>query len=221
MTDAVEAKLRADVARQTISLTLFDRRTGNLFSSLSTLTADGVLVTQPVNVGERNDLGASLAVQGPIVRGFTYSLNANLIDRRIERDFGIRTLQHSTSYSTTGQLDYRDGADGRRGADRVTVTANYSGPYDDGLVHRSSFFRASASWSHAITDRLSGVLTIDDLFGPTEFRSSTISDTALTRTAFRSDGPRYKLALTYSLGRPGQPQPPTPAAPPVPVPGVQ
>ena len=220
LTDAIEAKLRAEVARQTISLTLFDRRTDNLFSSLSTLTANGVLVTQPVNVGTRNDLGASLAVQGPIVRGFTYSLNANLIDRRIERDFGIRRVQQSTSYSATAQLDYRDGADGRRGADRVTVTANYSGPYDDGLVRRSSFFRASASWSHAITDRLSGVLTIDDLFGPTEFRSSTISDTALTRTAFRSDGPRYKLALTYSLGRPGQPQPPTPAAPSVPVPGV-
>jgi outer membrane receptor protein involved in Fe transport len=220
LTDAIEAKLRAELARQTISLTLFDRRTDNLFSSLSTLTADGVLVTQPVNVGTRNDLGASLAVQGPIVRGFSYSLNANLIGRRIERDFGIRRVQQSTSYSATAQLDYRDGADGRRGADRVTVTANYSGPYDDGLVRRSSFFRASASWSHAITDRLSGVLTIDDLFGPTEFRSSTISDTALTRTAFRSDGPRYKLALTYSLGRPGQPQPPTPAAPSVPVPGV-
>jgi len=220
LTDAVEAKLRAEVAHQTISLTLFDRRTDDLFSSLSTLTADGVLVTQPVNVGERNDLGASLAVQGQVVRGFTYSLNANLIDRRIERDFGTRLVQQSTSYSATAQLDYRDGADGRRGADRVTATANYSGPYDDGLVRRSAFFRAGASWSHAITDRLSAVVTIDDLFGPTEFRSRTLSDTALTRTTFRSDGPRYKLALTYSFGRPGQPQPPAPAAPSVPIPGV-
>jgi len=101
------------------------------------------------------------------------------------------------------------------------VTANYSGPYDDGLVRRSSFFRANASWSHAITDRLSGVLTIEDIFGPTESRSSTISDTALTRTTFRSDGPRFKLALTYSLGRPGQPQPPTPASPSLPLPGGQ
>jgi ferric enterobactin receptor len=218
LTDAVEAKLRTEVARQTISLTIFNRRTDDLFSSLSTLTDDGVLVTQPVNVGQRNDLGISVAAQGPFVRGFTYSLNANLIDRRIERDFGLLSEQRSTSYSATAQIDYRDGQDGRRGADRVTVTANYSGPYDDGLVRRSSFFRAGASWSHAITDRLSSVLTVDDLFGPTEFRSSTVSDTALTRTTFHSDGPRYKLALTYSLGRPGQPQPPAPAGPSVPVP---
>lgn len=72
-----------------------------------------------------------------------------------------------------------------------------------------------------ITDRLSGVLTVGDLFGPTESRSSTISDTAVTRTTFRSDGPRFKLALTYSLGRPGEPQPPAPASPSVPVPGAQ
>lgn len=222
LTDSLEAKLRAEVAHQTLSLTLFNRRTDNVFSSLSTLTDDGVLVTQPVNLGVRTDRGASLAIQGPIVRGLSYSANANLIDRRIEREnFGIRRIQQSTNYSATAQIDYRDGADGRRGADRVTVTANYSGPYDDGLVRRSPFFRASASWSHAITDRLSGVLTIDDLFGPTEFRSSTLSDSAASRTTFLSDGPRFKLALTYSLGRPGQPQAPTPASPSVPVPGAQ
>ncbi len=194
--------------------------TDDLFSFLSTLTDDGVLVTRPVNVGNRTDLGASLAVQGPIVRGLSYTLNANLIDRRIEQeDFGILGPQHSTNYSATAQIDYRDGTDGRRGADRVTVTANYSGPFDDGLVQRSSFFRVNASWSHAITDRLSGVVTIDDIFGPTETRARTISETAVTRTVNLSDGPRVKLALTYSLGRPGQPQPPAPATPAVPLPG--
>jgi ferric enterobactin receptor len=130
-------------------------------------------------------------------------------------------VQQSTNYSATGLLDYRDGADGRRGADRVTVTANFSGPYEDGLVRRSSFFRQSASWSHAVTDRLSAVATVDDVVGPTAFRSSTFSDTTLTRSTTFSDGPRLKLALTYSLGRPGQPQPPSPATPNVSIPGAQ
>jgi len=219
LTDALEAKARIEVAHQVATLTLFSRWTDNLFSTLFTLTDDGVLVSQPVNVGERIDRGASLALQGTIARGFTYTLNGNLIDRRIERDFGILRVQHTTNYTLSTQLDYRDGADGRRGADHVNLSLNYSGPYDDGLVSNSSFFRASASWSHFITDRLSGVVTIDDLFGPTEFRRSTISDTALTRTTNFSDGPRFKLGLTYSLGRPGQPQPPPAAGPSIPVPG--
>jgi ferric enterobactin receptor len=221
LTDAIEAKLRAETEGQTITLTLFHRRTENLFSNLATLTDDGVLVTQPVNVGDRTDIGAALAVQGPIVRGFTYSFNANLLDRRIERDFGILATQHSTNYSASAQIDYRDGQDGRRGADRVSVNLNYSGPYDDGLIRNSSFFRAGATWSHALTDRLSSIVTLEDIFGPTEFRRSTISNTALTRQTNWSDGPRVKFALTYSLGRPGQPQPPAPAAPAVPIPGAQ
>ena len=221
LTDSAEAKLRATFAGQTATLTLFDRRTDDLYSTLTTLTGDGVLISQPVNVGERTDRGAALAVQGPIVRGLAYTLNTNLIDRRIDREFGILREQHSTSYSANVQLDYRDGTDGRRGADRFSVSANYSGPYDDGLVRRSAFFRASASWSHFITDRLSSVVTVDDIFGPTEFRTRFLSDSALSRTISFSDGPRFKIALTYSLGPPGQPQPPAPASPSIPVPGVQ
>jgi outer membrane receptor protein involved in Fe transport len=221
LTDAFEARLRGEVAGQTVSLTLFNRRTDDLFSSLSTLTDDGLLVTQPVNVGTRNDLGASVAVQGSFLRGLSYTLNANLIDRLIETEFGPVREQKSTTYSGTAQLDYRDGQDGRRGADRISITATYSGPYDDGLLSRAAFFRASATWSHSITDRLSSVVTVDDVFGPTEFRTTTFSETALTRTTNFSDGPRFKVGLTYSLGRPGQPQPPTPAGPSIPIPGAQ
>jgi outer membrane receptor protein involved in Fe transport len=220
-TDAFEAKLRAQVARQTIALTLFNRRTDDLYSSLSTLTADGVLVSVPVNLGVRVDRGANLAAQGPMVRGLSYSINANLADRRIEQlDFGMRRLRQSANYSGNAQIDYRDGADGRRGADHVTLSAYYSGPYDDGLRRFSPSFRASASWSHAISDRLSAVLTIDDIFGPAEFRSVSFSDTVVSRTTSFSDGPRYKLALTYTLGPPGQPAAPAPSAPSVPGPGA-
>jgi ferric enterobactin receptor len=220
LTDAFEAKLRAQVARQTISLTMFNRRTDDLYSSLGTLTGEGVLLTVPVNLGVRVDRGVNLAAQGPIVRGLSYSINANLADRRIEqRDFGIARPRQTANYSGNAQIDYRDGADGRRHSDHVTLSAYYSGPYDDGLVRRSSFFRASASWSHAITDRLSAVLTIDDIFG-TRFRSIAFSDTVVSRQTSFSDGPRYKLALTYSLGPPGQPPAPAPSAPSVPGPGA-
>ncbi len=217
LTDSLEARVRGQIAGQNVSLTTFARLTDDLFSSLSTLTDEGLLITQQVNVGTRTDLGASIAVQGSLIQGLNYTLNGNLIDRSVERErFGIVSTARSTNYSATAQLDYRDGQDGRAGADRVTLTANFSGPYDDGLVQRSAFFRASASWSHAITDRLSSVVTVDDIFGPTEFRTSTFSDTALTRSTTFSDGPRFKLALTYSLGRPGQPQQPQPAGPSMP-----
>ena len=222
LTDAFEARLRGEVARQTVSLTLFHRRTDDLFSTFATLTPDGVLLTQPINVGERQDTGVSLAVQGTPLRGWSYNFNANLIDRRIDRDgFGFVGTVESSTYSATAVIDYRDGTDGQRGADRVTLSTTFSGPYDDGLVERAAFFRASASWSHAITDRLTSVLTVDDIFG-TEFETITLSNSVLARNRNFSDGPRVKFALTYSFGRRGQqplPQPQAPAVPPIPFPG--
>jgi ferric enterobactin receptor len=222
LTDAFEARLRGEVENQTISLTLFHRRTDDLFSTLGTLTPNGVLLTRPINVGERQDTGVALAVQGSPLRGWNYNINANLIDRRIDREgFGFAETVESSTYSATAVIDYRDGTDGRRGADRVTLNATFSGPYDDGFVRRASFFRASATWSHAITDRLTSVVTVDDIFG-TEFETTTFSNSVLARTRTFSDGPRFKLALTYSFGRRGQgpqpPQPQAPAAPPIPFP---
>jgi outer membrane receptor protein involved in Fe transport len=221
LTDAFEARFRADVARQTVSLTLFHRRTDDLFSTLATLRPDGVLLSRPINVGERQDTGVALAVQGSPLRGWSYNINANLIDRRIDQDIlGFTDTVQSSTYSATAQIDYRDGTDGKRGADRVTLNATFSGPYDDGLLRRAAFFRASASWSHAITDRLSSILTVDDIFG-TEFETTTFSNSVLTRTRTFSDGPRVKFGLTYSFGRRGQqpvPTPQAPAGPPIPIP---
>lgn len=221
LTDAFEARLRGQVAKQTVSLTLFHRRTEDLFSTLATLTDEGVLLTQPINVGERQDTGVSLAVQGSPLKGWSYNLNANLIDRRIDREgFGFPGTAESSTYSATAQVDYRDGTDGKAGADRVTLSTTFSGPYDDGLVERAAFFRASATWSHAITDRLQSVLTVDDIFG-TEFETTTFSNSVLSRTRSFSDGPRVKFALTYSFGARGQqplPQPQAPAGPPIPFP---
>ncbi|MFN3726138.1 MAG: TonB-dependent receptor [Allosphingosinicella sp.] len=223
LTDAFEARFRGEVARQTVSLTLFHRRTEDLFSTFGTLTPDGVFLTRPINVGERQDTGVAVAVQGTPLQGWSYNINANLIGRRIDQEFlGFTDSVESSTYSATAQVDYRDGADGRAGADRVTLNTTFSGPYDDGLVERAAFFRASASWSHAITDRLTSVLSVDDIFG-TEFETITFSNSVSSRVRNFSDGPRVKLALTYSFGRrgtgPQPPQPQAPAAPPIPFPG--
>lgn len=223
LTDAFEARFRGEVARQTVSLTLFHRRTDDLFSTFGTLTPDGVFLTRPINVGERQDTGVALAVQGSPLRGWSYNINANLIGRRIDQQFaGFTDSVGSSTYSATAQVDYRDGTDGRAGADRVTLNTTFSGPYDDGLVERAAFFRASASWSHAITDRLTSVLSVDDVFG-TEFETITFSNSVRSRVRNVSDGPRIKLALTYSFGRrgpgPQPPQPQAPSTPPIPFPG--
>ena len=218
MTDSYEAKAQARVARQTISLTAFSRRTGDLFSAFNSLDDNGVLVTRRINLGTRLDRGVSLAVQGPIASGLSYSLNANLADRRTRQ--GLEApIGPSAAYDATLQVDYRDGTDGRRGADHVTLTASHSGPTDYGLTRYSDYSLFNLSWSHAWTDRVSAVLSVNDILGPTAFRSVSTSANVVSRDTSRSGGPGVKLALTYSLGPLGQPPAPQGGPPPIPGPG--
>lgn len=97
------------------------------------------------------------------------------------------------------ELEYRDGIEGRRGADQVTIRLRYTGPIDHGLVRSSSFGSANASWSHAFTDRLSAVLTVSD-FIRSSVKITYLSNDIAWRQFDREAGPRFTLSLTRSLG---------------------
>ena len=53
-------------------------------------------------------------------------------------------------------------------------------------------------WSHALTGRLSSVLSASHSFGSSEVRMAGAE--VVSRTSSRAEGPRVTLALTYGLG---------------------
>jgi hypothetical protein len=205
ITGSFEAKLKGNKAKQDIEFTLYSRRTRDVQSSLAELDG-GVLVTRPVNLGNRLSRGASLSVRGPLGGGFRHSLSGNLTDQRISGgDLGLEPEGGGAQHSASAQIEYRDGVDGRRGADRVEIRARYSGSTSFGLLRVSSYVSANATWSHAFTDRLSGVLTISDFLGPPDIRITTRSGSTLSRSTDKTSGPRFTLSLTYSLKAPSRP----------------
>jgi hypothetical protein len=69
----------------------------------------------------------------------------------------------------------------------------------------SAFALATFTWSHAITDRLSGVLTITNLRLSQGRESITTGLTTQSRDLFAPTSPqRITLSLTWSFRRPGQ-----------------
>jgi outer membrane receptor protein involved in Fe transport len=202
LTDSFEAKLRAQLSGQSIELTAFSRRTGEYRSSLAELNDDGVLVIRSVNLGAQLSRGLNLVVQGPLGGGFSYALTGNLSDERIGRG-GVAAadlVRASTQYGASAQIEFRDGTEGRRHSDHIEIRARYSGPTEFGLVSSSSFVTASATWSHAFTDRLSGVLTVTDFIGPPTVRVRFVSDTTISRQFDRAADPRVTFSLSFSLG---------------------
>jgi ferric enterobactin receptor len=205
ITDSFEGKLKAQPAGQSIELTLFSRRTRDLRSSAAELTDDGVLILRPINLGAQTSRGLNLSLQGPLGSGFAYSLNGNLSDQSIDQNgVGGNFARANTRYGGSVQLEYRDGVEGRRGTDHIQLRLRYSGPFDLGLFRISSFFTSSASWSHAFTDRLSGVLAVSDPIGPPSIRTTYLSGDVVSRQTERAAGPRVTFSLTYSLNPPAR-----------------
>ena len=202
LTHAFEAKLTLKGKRRTVEMTAFSRHTSDLWSSLGTLDAAGVLTSRQVNFGTRLLRGASIAVQGTIGRSFSYSLNGNVADERLRSNGQVRAFAgEGTQYDAGVKLEYHDGQDGRRGADRVTLNARYSGPRFNGLLRVESYVHADASWSHGLSDRLSSVLKVSDLTGPFRFKSTSVSPDSFVRGTYGSRDRQITLSLSYSLGR--------------------
>jgi outer membrane receptor protein involved in Fe transport len=224
LTDSYEVRLRGNVARHNLELTIFRRATDDIWSFRGEVDPDGVLVTRPFNFGSQALTGAELSARGPLLTGLRYVLTANVSDQSLDQDAGgPLPSRHSATWSGTGQLEYKDGQDGRRGADRVNLTLRYFGPADTGFTRVNAFALATFTWSHAFTDRLSGVLTIANLRLSEGRETVTTGLTSQSRDLFAPPSPqRVTLSLTWSFRPPGQgprvQQQPQQPGPPIPVP---
>lgn len=205
LTDSFEAKLHATLTHHNLDLTIFRRTTDDIWSYRSDFAAEGVLVTRPFNFGTQGLTGGEISARGPLLRSLRYVLSANVADQSLDRDGGgPLAARHNASYSMTGQLEYKDGTDGRRGADRVNLTLRYFGANDTGFTRFSANASATATWSHAVTDRLSSVLTIADLRLTPPLEVTSISGTILAPDIYNRASPRVTLSLTWSFRPPGQ-----------------
>jgi outer membrane receptor protein involved in Fe transport len=201
ITDAYEVKLKGQFSGHSVELTGFSRRTEGYRTSASALNSEGIFVLQPINLGPLVSRGVNFEMRGPVARGLSYTVSGNLSDEQIGDAGAFANLVRTgPRYDVSAQLEYRDGAEGKRNSDRIEIRARYSGPFDTGLIGISSFTTANAVWSHAYTDRLSGVLTLSDFIGPPTIRTRYFSETLFSRQVDRAGGPRVTFSLTFSLG---------------------
>jgi outer membrane receptor protein involved in Fe transport len=201
ITDSFELKLSGQLSGQNVEITAFERLTHDFQGDLAELNADGVLISRTVNLGTEMSRGANLAVRGPIGGGFSYFVDANISDERIDNASPLVTVvRDGLRYGASATIEYRDGAEGRRGFDHIEVRARYLGPSRLGLASGAAIFSTGASWSHAFTERFSSVVQVSEFLGPPTTRYRQVSDTSISRQFERAGGPRITFSLTFSLG---------------------
>lgn len=220
-TDSYEGKLHAQLTHHSIDLTIFRRATDDVLSQRGELDPNGVLVFRPVNFGSQVLTGAELAARGPLLPGLRYVLTANVADNGLDQDGnGPLRMRHSSTWSGTAQLEYKDGQDGRRGSDRVNLTLRYFGPNDTGFSRTATIAVGGVTWTHGITDRLQSVATVQQVVLVDRFESVTTGATSQSREFRYPAWGRVSFSLTWSFRPPGQgPQVRQQPSGPPPIPG--
>jgi hypothetical protein len=162
-----------------------------------------VLVSRDVNLGTATSRGATLSLRGPLGAGFSYSFDGNLSDEQVDDAGALGAFaQTGLKYGASTTLEYHDGTEGRRDADHVEVNVRYTGPWRTGFLSIPAYVSGTARWSHALTDRLSSVVTVADFLGPPSPLARSVSDTTISLRRERPAGPRISFSLTFSLAPP-------------------
>ena len=158
-----------------------------------------------MNFGSQTLTGAELAARGPLLPGLRYVLTANVADNGLDLDgAGPLRARHSVTWAGSAQLEYKDGQDGRQGADRVNLTIRYFGPNDTGFTRTATIAVGTLAWTHGITDRLQSVATVQQVVLVDGFESVTTGATSLSREVRYPAWGRVSFSLTWSFRPPGQ-----------------
>lgn len=200
-TDAYEVKLTRTGKRASLDLTLYDREARGEVDWISRLTPEGASFSMPVNAGTVARRGGEASVRGPLGARLKYVVTANIYQREGEMfGDGVVRRQRELSYDGSLQLDYKAAAPAGAEAQQFQLSLRVSGP-GNGLQSRSSgWYRADFTWRRPLTKKVSGVLSVTDLFKTEKYRSRDWAPGYVDVSESRNAAPRVRLSLTYQIG---------------------
>ncbi len=209
LTDAYEANLTYQNQGRTLSLTLYDRISDDIFSPFTQTLIDGTILTTTVNAGTSEQRGLQAIARGPLSESWRYSATVNVMDRAF--DFlsgGTIERRNEFEYDGAVSLDYRDGDQNAIGADQLQFEVRFQGPRHTLQSDIDAFTVANITWRRKLTNRLYGTLTAQDIFASQDNINETTTDTYFERTVNESPGARVRFAITYQFGDGPQRPPP-------------
>jgi len=200
-TNAFEANLVFQDSARTYNVTFYDRISDGIISQISETRGDGVLITKPVNAGQSEQRGVQIIARAPVSQHWRYSVSANLLNRafNVLQD-GATVRRSELEYSGNAQLEYRDSNQSEAGADHFQFEVQFQGPQFYLQGERDDFVLANMTWRRRLTDRVSSVVTVQDVFDSRTNNNTLRTDTFYERSEGVFAGTVYRLALTYQFG---------------------
>lgn len=203
VTHAFEVHADKTIAKQAVGVTLYDRETRRTWDNFTRVTAGGVSVSSQINTGDSANRGAELSLRGPLGARWRYSATGNLFqsERQVLED-GRMVTDSQVRYAGNFQLDYKAAAGkAGRSPEQVQLALRYDSPERSFQGGSSTVANVDLTWRHALTRRVAAELTVTDLFDQFRYVSHLDSPQLIQDLEFRGSGRRFKLSLTYRLGK--------------------
>lgn len=197
-TNAFETRLEYRREKFSLDTTVYARQTTDAWSNSTELLSDLVFLTTYINTGERWERGAEFSARGQMGARWKYVVTANLMFNRQEVLVdGVAQPHDDFSYTAVSQLEYRTAPPDGAPPDEVQVSLRHFGPrlfYDR---RTSSFTQVDLTWRHPLSESLSLVMSVNDVFDSASTRTRLLNGDIQELSDHRGSGTTLRTALVY------------------------
>jgi len=199
-THALEIGYETRAHGATLAATAYARRSLNGMTEVSRYISPTVLLTAKENLGKSTSGGVELSASGKIAGALSYNLSSNIFYNQIDAaNLGFAGERSAVGYTGKASVDYA-----LTPKDFVQVSASYSGKRLTAQGHRLPSSSVNLGYRRKLTNDLSAVFTVSDLFN--QQRDRTVIDTPALSDQFerRQLGRTAFVSLSWKFGAGGK-----------------
>ena len=193
--NSLEAGTAIPLGAGQASATVYYRTTSDKFDDIQSLYREGVVLHEPLNVGNDRSLGAELSLDIAPFKWWTISPSGDVYDYRIAgsvegQEFSRSSLNWSARLSNEFRLPT---------GTKVQLNARYESPSVSAQGRREGILTTDLGVRQVFFKRLAAVLQVRDLLGTGGEESSSYGNDFYTRSSFNSRAPILALSLNWNF----------------------
>lgn len=199
-THSVEVGYETRTHGATLAATAYARRSLNGMTDVSRYISPTVLLTTKENLGKSTSGGVELSASGKLASALSYNLSTNVFYNQIDAaNLGLVGKRSAVGYTGKASADYA-----LTPKDLFQISASYSGKRLTAQGHRLPSSSVNLGYRRKLTNDLSAVFTVADLFN--KQRDRTVIDTPVLSDQFerRQLGRTAFLSLSWKFGTVGK-----------------
>lgn len=193
--NSLEAGTAIPLGAGQASATAYYRTTSDKFDDIQSLYREGVVLHEPLNVGDDRSLGAELSLDVLPFKWWTISPSGDVYDYRIAGNLeGLEFSRSSLNWSVrlSNELRLPTGT-------KIQLNAGYESPSASAQGRREGVLTTDLGVRQLFFKRVAAVFQVRDLLGTGGEESTSFGNGFYTRSSFSPRAPILMLSLNWNF----------------------